>query len=176
MVSRCGFSVEDRQLVQHNVQIEWDLGFDRQAKVAYIDRIKEALGSGYNSIEDVTTASSDEMGRSCSPFFMYSSEGESLEQVWEDIVKQNIGVNRTPGTFDYLYLNWLSDNQKHWVEVTDCFVDVFHNPEKAMNTQAKALAVYKLLIAQNKEELLTDLKGFITWYSENCVKGIVVKG
>lgn len=167
MVKRCGFYTQDNKLCRKDVFIDWDLGFDKDAKHSYIESIRRELGEDLYPIVDVTTASNDSVARKLSPFFVLV-DGISVEDMWAEIKESNLSICKVSGMFDFLYLNALSESQKDYVMSQKCFIDVFHNPDKAFNTQAKSLAVLQLLIMQNKEGLLDDCKLFIDWYKENC--------
>lgn len=167
MTKRCGFYVKDGVLCRKDVYIQWDLGFDKEAKQLYIERIIWELGKGFETAIDVTTASPIHEARMLSPFFVKVGE-ESVEDAWAEVKEVNPVVKKIPGTFDYLYLSSLTGEQKQYVLRNKVFIDVFHNPDKAYNTQAKSLAVYQLLVEQKRVALLQDLDGFLKWYIENC--------
>lgn len=171
MVKRSGFYIEDGHICRKDVKIDWDLGFDKAAKWEYIDRIIKVLGDGLNPVVDVTTAAYDNESRSLSPFFV-KINGNSVEVQWAELKAQNAGITNLPGAFDFLYLNALSEKQVAYVLKQKCFIDVFHNPDKAFNTQAKSLAVLQLLHSQDCMEYLHDLRVFTAWYVEYCDENI----
>jgi len=170
MVKRCGFYISKGKLCRKDVLIDWDLGFDRDAKAEYIERIKRALGEDLMPSIDVTTASTDAIAKRLSPYYVILEDGVSVEDAWKEIKITVPEVCKIPGMFDFIYLNGLNEWQRDYVKRMECFIDVFHNPDKAFNTQAKALAVFKLLNVQGKQEYLEDCNAFVKWYKQNCMK------
>lgn len=162
MVSRSGFFIRDNKIVQRIVQINWNEGFDKQAKHIYIKRIVSALGSDVGKVADVTSASPVSETRVLSPLFIReSSSGLSLEDIWEKI------ESPLPYLFHYLYLCSLSEENKETILSYDCYSDVFHNPEKELwNTQAFSVTLYRLLHDTNKEEVLKDYNSFSNWLKD----------
>ena len=163
MVNRCGFYTDGVNVICKTCAIEWDKGFDRQAKRTYIMSIKAELPKELHPMEDVTSASASAIGRYMSPIFIGVEDKHGKVWSLEDLCKENVAL-RNPGFFDFVYINALSDEQKRFIQTTNCFIDVFHNPDKGRNTQASACAYYKLLNWQRKEHLLKDLDAFLEWY------------
>lgn len=158
MATRCGYYTDGFNLRRIVLDIDWNLGFDREAKLSYIKDMKEKLSSHFVSIEDVTTASPNNMSKSLSPHCMYTTDGKPLSDLYNDY-----GV---PGVFDFLYMNTLTTEQVIYIMSIDCFIDVFHDPSKGAETQAKTLALFKMLCLQGKQHLLNNIDAFINWYNE----------
>ena len=174
MVNRCGFFTEDGLLCRKVVQIPWDKGFDKAAKQEYIRRVQVELGSEMQPCIDVTTASPIHEAKMLSPFYIKTDFQEMiLEDYWAYLKKQHPEITTIEGSFDYLYLNHLTQKQKEYVLGIKCFVDVFHEPYKAFNTQAKSLAIYQLLVSEGKEDYLSNFSQFTQWYSLKCNKRYV---
>ena len=159
MVTRCGFYVKDNRIFQRNVYIDWNDGFDTEAKRKYIRRIQEALGPDVGKIADVTTASPDFDTRALSPFFIKDEEsGLNLESLYKKMEDPDDYL------IHYIYITHLDDKRKKTIMQYDCYSDVFHNPEKrALGTQAFSIAIYRLMVEQSKENVLKSLKAFTEW-------------
>jgi hypothetical protein len=165
MATRCFYYIDDNSIVEQWINISWNKGFTKDAKHSYIHEAEEiALDSYGRIIVDVTTASPLWQSRSLSPYFVKYSDNVSVEDAWPLIKQQLKGF--IPGAFDYIYLHSLQEGDFEYVKSCDGFIDIFHNPEKKTNTQAKALAVLQLLNKQNKIEILCDSEKFLDWYSE----------
>ena len=162
MVTRCGFYVKDNRIFQRNVYIDWSDGFDIEAKRRYIRRIQEALGSDVGKIADVTTASPDFDTRILSPFFIKDEKsGLNLESLYKRMENPNDYL------IHYIYITHLDDKRKQTIMQYDCYSDVFHNPEKCkLRTQSFSIAVYRLMLEQNREDALDSLEDFIKWLLE----------
>lgn len=158
------------KLLRADTEIAWDLGFTQPAKREYIKRIASAFEPV--KVIDVTSASAQPINRNLSPIFVKVDEVESVEDAWGRF-KVTHPEYRQPGVFDFLYLNYLSKEQIAYVLQQEAFSDVFFNPTKASNTQAKSLACLQLLVKQGKPELLRSFTGFVKWYQQECVKPII---
>lgn len=167
MVKRSVFYVHSGKLYRKDVEIEWDLGFDREAKQEYIERIQKAAGDNLSASIDVTTASPIYKARMLSPFYV-KVDGMNVEDIWALNKEQQPQIKQILGAFDFIYLNALSREEKEYALRQAGFIDVFHNPDKAYNTQAKSLAVLQLLAQTDNLNLLVSLGDFVKWYTENC--------
>lgn len=145
------------------------MGFDKEAKQAYV----AALHLGLHEIlpdkraVEVTTASPDEFGRMLSPYFIQIGS-VSLEDMWPTAKVNGYadfywGDSTNGIAYDHFYAYYAS-HLLPLIRCIDIFTDVFYNPVKACNTQARACAVLKLLAEENKLELLHDKPGYISWY------------
>lgn len=170
MVRRSGYRVTgDNQVTQYVVDIDWDLGFDREAKHIYIQRIADGLRAyGITDTLDVTSASSVHVGKMLSPLFIdVPSLGCSLEDALQSIPN----CFTIPGLPDWYYCRALSDLNKATILKHDCISDVFHNPNKGYgNTQALSCVCYKLLHNTGRLNLLEDRDKFINWFQTGVEK------
>lgn len=169
MVQRSGFYVKDGKIIQRIIWIAWDLGFDKQAKHQYIDRVINALGTDIAPIADVTSASYIPETRNLSPIFVKMQDGnqsveEFLQHMKESIFPQ---VFQVPGVSDYVYLKALSEENVKTALSYNCYVDVFHNPQKSYgNSQALSLAVLRLIWETKQFHVLElEMNDFIKWYN-----------
>lgn len=165
MVKRCAFYVEDGKIIRRDCYIKWNKGFTKEAKINYIQQIRDNLLK-FGRCIDVTTASPYMTDRSFSPYFTTFGE-KTVEQFWLEYKKTL--KHDIPGAFDFIYLNSLTEDQIAYALTQDGYSDVFFNPDNGINTQAKALAVLKLLHQQGKYYLLNDVKRFSSWYKDYCV-------
>ena len=170
MVTRSGFYVKGNLIIQRIVYIDWDLGFTKEAKHEYVRRVITELGTDVGKAVDVTSASPIYQARSLSPFYLKDVvTGKSVEDYLSELnSKSNCNVFQIPGLADYHYLRNLTEVNKETINTYDCFIDVFHNPDKCYgNTQALSLAVYKVLQYKGKLDLLelgTEVE-FLDWYN-----------
>lgn len=172
MVTRSVFYVEGNKIYRQDILIEWDLGFDKEAKHEYIKRIQQAASGNLRHSVDVTTASPDYTARSLSPFFVKDGD-MNIEDVWALNKQQQPQIVRIPGAFDFIYLNAIPEALKEYVYEQTGFIDVFFNPDKAYNTQAKSLAILQLLNETGNLCKLENLGEFVEWYRVNCVDVVI---
>lgn len=155
MVKRCGYYIENGVIKRKDVYIEWDLGFDRNAKYDYINRLKDALGKELHPILDVTTASMDSVGKSLSPHILKASTGEYMSDLYHTLPSIEV--------FCYFYFKAISEGQSRYLERMNCLIDVFHNPDThGDRTQAMWLSLYRLLLP-DRQEILQDFNSYSNW-------------
>lgn len=171
MVPRCAYYLnESYDVIRHIVLINWDLGFDREAKHQYIMRLTEALNKPDMIIVDITTASYIYEARMLSPVFVKLKNDPSITV--EDYLQQIHLFNNPQFSEDtrvklsgYIYMTNLSDRNKSVIAKYDGFFDVFGNPIKAPhNTQALFATLYKKLMLQHKEDILSDYDTYVDWF------------
>lgn len=167
MVARSGFYIEDGNIRRCDVDIEWNLGFDRRAKEAYVAELIVELGKKLPglAVAEVTSASPNEYTRMLSPIFIEYKNGKSMEDTYHDINKHYM-AHRLGISVELLFLHFYCSNATHMlpmIRLFDVFADVFYNPTKPGGTQAEACAVLKLLDAENKLTILSDPPLFERW-------------
>ena len=161
MATRCGYYTDGFNLFRCVTSIDWNLGFNKEAKTAYINNLVNKLSPTLGVVKDVTTASPEVNTRNLSPHCIKLSDGNYLSDLYSEY-----GV---PGIFDFLYMISLTQEQLELVKSIDCFIDVFHDPYKSSETQAKTLALLKMLILQDRLVLLENIDKFLEWYNDNCL-------
>lgn len=169
MVKRCGFYVDGYHIVQRVVEIDWDLGFDKSAKQEYTRRIITALGDIPTPAVDVTTASVDPYAKRLSPIYVKMMEEDiSVEDYWKRFKNNPKYVPICDyATLCYIYLTNLSEYEVSIAFKYNCYVDVFHNPDKGLdNTQAYWIAVLRLLIKSGMDVNEMSVLTFRNWYAE----------
>lgn len=176
MVQRCGFFVENDRVSRTIVNIDWDLGFTREAKRQYIADIKRELSRIHpdKRIEDITSASSY-WAREMSPIFMKFSNGESYEDAWARLKSAHKSVMVYDQFMWFLPLGGYEFEHFYCyygqyllpkIRQVDIFVDVFYNPQKLAPTQARACAILKLLDEQGAMYVLEDTNLFVEWCNQ----------
>ena len=71
--------------------------------------------------------------------------------------------------YDYIYMVALYQNKEYHELIKDYyfFTDLFFNPNKSLNTQARAIAIFKTLYDNDYLKLLEDVSEFKKYYKEN---------
>ncbi|KSV59161.1 hypothetical protein [Acetivibrio ethanolgignens] len=164
MVKRSAFGIEgNNTIVQLVTEIEWNLGFSREAKAVYAQRIQEAL---HERVLDVTTASPEPRGFALSPHVLeaYDSKGQTVMefvQEMEDLCGPSSLQNGL--VFCYVYCRSIRDTSA--IDEYKWFSDVFHNPDKGYtNTQAFSAAVLKLMKEHGELKRLDSFQDFKQWW------------
>lgn len=174
MVPRCGYYLRDGKVAREVVQIDWSLGFDREAKNIYVTELHQELSKMFPRmyIEEVTTASLTEYGRALSPINIKFIGGESLEDVWGEISHKDGFILydqfRWPQSVRHLafahYYCRYAQSVLPLIRLIDVFTDVFYNPTKEGGTQAEPCAILKLLDQQDNLAIIDNLHEFVQWY------------
>ncbi len=179
MVPRCAYYLnESRDVVRHSVLIDWDLGFDREAKHQYIMRLTQTLNKPDMVIVDITSASYIYEARMLSPIFvkMKNDPAKSVEDYLGEIKLFTSSVLSEESKIafaGYVYMINLSDVNIKTIIKYDGFFDVFNHPIKhPHNTQAYFATLYKKLMLERNEDVLSDYDKYVNWY--NSVKVIDV--
>lgn len=171
MVPRCAYYINDNsELVRHHVLIEWDLGFTKEAKHKYINRIIDALGMYDKIMVDVTSASYIYDAQHLSPLFvkLKSNPTMSIEDYIGTIKLQmsSVGYDMRVKYYGYIYLVSFTDKEIRAIEKYDGFFDVFNNQLSTPdNSQAYFCAVYKLMMRQKKTDVLQDFGSYLEYLS-----------
>ena len=139
MVARSGFYIDGDKLCRVDVKIDWNLGFDKLAKEAYVAELITALSKVCPGMDiaEVTSASTSEYTRMLSPIFIEYKGGQSI-------------------------------NKDYMLPLIRLF-DVFYNPTKPGGTQAEACAILKLLDKENNLNILSNPPLFQKWCLEAIV-------
>lgn len=177
MVARSGFYTTADGIHRYDVHIEWDMGFSRDAKIIYVGRLHKLLSERLpgRTIEEVTTASPNEIAKLLSPIYVTFDDGESLEDVWHKLKEVDgksvqYAMFKWPIGVPWAFLHYYCYYAKHMLPIIDkidVFTDVFYNPEKGGSTQAEACAVLQLLYRRNKLGILNNMCEFVSWCEEN---------
>ena len=176
MVPRCGYYVDDGKVKRVIVKIDWNLGFDKVSKQAYVKDLHEKIIQtipGKWPLE-VTTAA-EPPGKWLSPIYIKFSSGKSMEDIWREytqlydeyLVYDNF-IWKKPlnwKAFTHYYCVY-ADVRLATIRKFDIFTDVFYNPEKTGGTQALDCACLKLMDMQNNLKVRETLKSFCDWCEE----------
>lgn len=89
MVDRSGFYIDGDKLCRIDVKIDWNLGFDKLAKEAYVAELITALRKVCPGMDiaEVTSASTNEYTRMLSPIFIEYRGGTSMEVTIDSSIK-----------------------------------------------------------------------------------------
>lgn len=172
MVPRCAYYLnEDNDIVRHVVLIDWDLGFDKEAKHQYIMRMIDAIDKPNMLIMDITSASYIRETRMLSPIFV-KMKNDAEKSVEDYIAESQIfnAVNISEASkiqlVGYIYLTNLSELNITTIKKYDGFFDVFNHPIRhPHNSQALFAILYKKLMLEHKLDVLSDYDKYVEWYN-----------
>lgn len=158
MADRSGFYINGDKICRVDVKIDWNLGFDKLAKEAYVAELITELSKVCPGMDiaEVTSASPNEHTRMLSPIFIEYRGGTSME----DYIALRLGIDKS-----FVFPHFYCSNAVHMLPLIRLF-DVFYNPTKPGGTQAEACAILKLLDKENNLNILSNPPLFQKWCLE----------
>ena len=75
-------------------------------------------------------------------------------------------LNPKTAFYDYIYIKAVLQNKGKMLDLMkyDWFTDIEFNPKKSVNSQARALAIYKLMQMENKFDCLNNVEDWIRFH------------
>ena len=165
-VKRCGFYIQDNQLVRKDVWINWDMDTRKEDRYVYIGKIKDALGLELNPIVDTTSVSPNYLGKKLNAYWN-KIDGESCIKVYNGWKEKCDPDELIPGVFEYIYYTAINDANVRFIKTVKCFTNMFFNPDRQKTCEAMACALLKLLIGQNKLDYVQDVEQLVYWIYVN---------
>lgn len=178
MVQRIIFGFDGDGIIELPVEINWDLGFDKAAKLEYINRVCDvAYGRyGLDEVLDVTTANSSvENGKILSPHILkcYGTD-LSVSDYYDEHGKARLTPIMQKVAFAYYYMFSICHSTEAYVVFNryNYFFDIFWKPGNG-DTQAYLCVLLKKVIHENKHKEFfkelsnTGLIGFKDWFIQN---------
>lgn len=173
---------------EDSISFEWKAGYSYVNKCKRRDNLKKEIAKKYDIDKwlEVSSISDKDIGRRLSALNLMltltNGNKYSVESIYQSskVYKDNhiIGFkfnntvfeNNPYGMYyDYIYMVALYQNKDYHEIIKDyyLFTDLFFNPNKSLNTQARAIAIFKTLHDNNCLKLLESVKGFKEYYKEN---------
>lgn len=170
MVTRYGVYVDGDMICRAYVDIEWNKGFDKDAKRDYVKQLHQGLRESFGEarIEEVTTAS-DTIGRRLSPYYIGDMENDwhaAKQGDWIKFDNQTWPVSMRRIAYAQMYC-MRAKSLINIIRDVDVFTDIFCNPLKDGLTQAEPCAILKLLDVQGNMDIIADQFKFTAWYSKH---------
>lgn len=181
---------------EDHINFEWTPGYSYKQKEKRRESLKKEIEKKYDIDKwlEVSTISDKDIGKKLSALNLkltltdnkkYSVESiYQVSKVYENnqIVKfkfRNKEFENTPYGmyYDYLYMIALYQNKEYHNLINNyyLFTDLFFNPNKSINTQARAIAIFKTLYDSNYLDILENTDSFKEYYKENVKLKIKTK-
>ena len=167
MTKRCIYFIKDNQLRVKTIDVDWDKDAMETSKVLCRRKIEASIEDLMLPCVDVSTASLCYRGKNVSTSFVKDSNGNSIKDLWKLLDSRPDKEFLPPGSYDLIYLANLNEQQIEFALSQNGFYDMFYNPDKGVTCNAKALAVFKLLVGQGKVDFIGDMNKFLWWYWVN---------
>ena len=182
--------------IQDDIYFKWISGYSYINKCKRRDSLKQEIEKLYDIKKwlEVSTISDKDIGKKLSALNLmitlsnnskYSVENiYQCSKVYENnhIVSfkfKNTEFENTPYGmyYDYIYMVALFQNKEYHKLINNyyLFTDLFFNPNKSLNTQARAVAIFKSLYDNNYLDILKDVNEFKNYYKENVKLKILTK-
>lgn len=174
-------------VLQKDINFNWISGLSYEQKCKRRDSLANSISNLYDLNEwlEVSTKSDKDIGIKLSALNLKLHtlyEDVSVEQIYQNSKvycnKKIVGFkygniefsNKPYGMFyDYIYMRALLQNPQFYTEIKNynIFTDVEFNPYRQLNTQARAIAIFKTLYDTNNLDILNDLDKFKKFYADS---------
>lgn len=173
---------------EDNINFEWKAGYSYVNKCKRRDNLKKEIAKKYDIDKwlEVSSISDKDIGKRLSALNLMltltSNNSYSVEDIYQNskVYKDNhiVGfkLNNTEFEnipygmyYDYIYMVALYQNKNYHDIIKNyyLFTDLFFNPNKSLNTQARAIAIFKTLYDNDYLKLLEDVSEFKKYYKNN---------
>lgn len=173
---------------EDSISFEWKAGYSYANKCKRRDNLKKEIAKKYDIDKwlEVSSISDKDTGRRLSALNLMltltNGNKYSVESIYQSSKVYNdnhitgfkfnntVFENNPYGMYyDYIYMVALYQNKDYHKIIDDyyLFTDLFFNPNKSLNTQARAIAIFKTLYDNDCLKLLESVKGFKEYYKEN---------
>lgn len=176
---RVVFGYDSSNILEFPVEISWDLGWDRDSKLEYIERVKRKVYEQYGVEDalDVTTANSSfENGKLLSPHILrYPGMNMDIVSTMRNGQKNLPSDDVSIITYVYCYMYAICHNEDVFnvFKQYEYFFDVFWKPEDGWNTQARLCVMLKIIIHNKlhhrffKNDDAESIIAFRDWFNKN---------
>lgn len=174
--------------MEDNINFQWVPGYSYVNKCRRRDSLKREIAKKYDIEKwiEISSISDKDIGKKLSALNLMitltNDNKYSVETIYQNskIYKDNAIVgfkfrntefeNNPYGMYyDYIYMVALYQNKEYHELIKNYyfFTDLFFNPNKSLNTQARAIAIFKTLYDNDYLKLLEDVSEFKKYYKEN---------
>ena len=174
--------------IEDTITFEWIPGYSYVNKCKRRDSLKNSIAKKYNIDKwlEVSSISDKDIGKKLSALNLMitltNNKSYPVETIYQcsKVYKDSsiIGFkfhntefeNNPYGMYyDYIYMVALYQNKDYHKLIKDyyLFTDLFFNPNKSLNTQARAAAIFKTLYDNNYLQLLKNVNEFKKYYKDN---------
>lgn len=175
-VKRSGFYVKDKELYRKDVWVDWNLETPKDYMYIYTGKIKDALGYDLYPIVDTTSYSPNYLGKKLNSYWN-KINGVPCINMYNDWKEQCDPDGNVQGVFEYIYYLALDESNLNFIKSINCFSNMFYNPDKNNTCDAKACAILKLLIQQNKLDYINNIEKLMYWtYCNTAIMNIISAG
>lgn len=178
-------NIPEMPFIQRDISFEWIKGMSYSQKCKRRDSLKKEIAKQYdiNKWLEISTKSDKEIGVKLSALNLKILTTKKIERPVEEIYQSSkvfengkiisfkYGNTTFPNDpysmyYDYVYMLGLYQNQNLWEEFSkySIFTDIEFNPNKQLNTQARAAAIFKTLLENNSLKILENQEEFKTYY------------
>lgn len=180
-------SIPESPFLKKDVTFEWIKGMAYSQKCKRRDSMHKAISNmqiyDINRVLEISTKSDKEIGVNLSALKLTiplsSGREETVEKIYqsskvfEDNKIKEFRFNKTvfekdPYSmyYDYLYIISLYFHKEYWDELDkyDAFTDIEFNPNKQLNTQARAAAIWTTLYRNNMTNIVENRVKFKEYY------------
>lgn len=174
--------------ISKDIEFKWVNGTSVTQNYKRRDSLKSEIAKIYDINEwlEVSTKSDKELGIKLSALNLHLvtklGNTKTVEEIYQSskvfengkIVKFKFGTTEFPNTpygmyYDYLYMIALYQNKElhEKLKQYNIFTDIKFNPNKSLNTQARAVSIFKTLLSNDMIDIITKRSEFEEYYKRN---------
>lgn len=171
--------------IERDISFEWISGMSYKQKCKRRDSLKKSIAKEFDIKKwlEISTKSDKELGIKLSALNLTLTTTSGIQRPVEEIYQSSkvfengkivsfkYGKTEFPNTpysmyYDYIYMLALYEHKELWNDLKNysIFTDIEFNPNKQLNTQARATAIFKTLLTQDKLKILENQEEYKTYY------------
>lgn len=172
-------------VLKKDIDFKWVSGQSFKKKIERRDSLKEAISKEYDASKllEVSTKSDKDIGIKLSALNLKittkSGNKYTVEYIYQTskIIENGKFIGYKFGKdefdkdpygffYDYLYMCALLQNEEliDQIKKYNLFVDIEFNPNRSLNTQARAAALFRTLLENDKLDVIKDREEIKTYY------------
>ena len=179
-------NIPEKPFIKRDIQFVWIKGMSYSQKCKRRDSMHEVVAKLYpiDKVLEISTKSNKELGVNLSALKLTvkykSGNEETVEKIYQSskVLDENNKIKefkfnntlfeKDPYSmyYDYIYMLGLYCHKEYWEDLNkyDIFTDIEFNPNKMLNTQARAAAIWNTLYRNNMIDIIESQDEFKKYY------------
>lgn len=179
-------NLPEKPFIKKDISFEWVKGMSYSQKCKRRDALHTAIANtklyDMDKVLEISTKSDKKLGINLSALNLtipFASNDYTVEKVYQvskviengkvkEFKLKNTVFEKDPYSmyYDYIYLLGLYFHKEYWEELAkyEIFTDIEFNPNKQLNTQARAAALWNTLYKNNMTRIVEDQERFKRYY------------
>lgn len=180
-------SILKNPVLQKDINFKWVSGLSYEQKCKRRDSLRKEIEKQYDISKwlEISTKSDKELGIKLSALNLKLktlNNIKTVEQIYQEskIIENGKLIGFKYGSkcfenipygmyYDYIYMLALYQNKEYHelLKPYSLFTDIEFNPYRSLNTQARAVAIFKTLYDNDYINIITDINKYKEYYKKN---------